>query len=109
MRLSQKGSYQILRSPGCQEKQLDSTSRKRRVTKDCKAREGPEQFYVLSKAKPGGARLEQSKRKETYQEVFRQERRRVIEMTKKVERWGTIFGLTKIQSSSFHHESTQTD
>lgn len=44
--------------------------------KDCKAGERPNRFYVLNKAKLVEARLERSKRKETYQEVFRKEMRR---------------------------------
>lgn len=57
-------------------REVDSIGRQRRVTEDCKARERPNQFYVLNKTKLLGTRLEKSRRRETYQELFRQEMRR---------------------------------
>lgn len=60
----------------------------------------PSQFYVLSKAKLVGARLEQSERKETHPEVFRQEMRRAqakaIQMTEKVKDGGHFGDLLKL-------------
>lgn len=102
---SQKGRYQILRSFRCYKKQVDSTCRQRRVTKDCKAWGRPNQFHVLSKTKLVGARLEQSRKKinlirNKNEEGLNQGSR----MNEKVKRWKKCFRLTKSQSTSFHHE-----
>lgn len=80
---------------------MDSTSRQRRVTEDCKTRERPKQFYVFSKTKQVGARLEQSRKKRNIPGTIQTRNAEGLtqgkRMKEKLERWKTHFKFTKSQ------------